>query len=100
VYARYFEAAGAQWLGAEWNVPIRIDNVTVLPGDIIIAEDEGILVFPPDIVETVLQKANELKKIGDYERKLILEKKYRFRDVYPPAPELMKEFEQTNKKTP
>lgn len=100
IYARYFEAAGGRWIGAEWNVPIRIDNVTILPGDIIVAEEEGIIAFPPEMLEEVVQKAREREKLGEYELKLIQEKKYRFRDVYPPAPELLKEFEKSKAKSP
>jgi regulator of RNase E activity RraA len=81
-------------------VPIRIDNITILPGDIIVAEEEGVIAFPPEMLEEVLQKAREREKLGEYELKLIQEKKYRFRDVYPPAPELMKEFEKSKVKTP
>jgi len=91
VFSRFFHVSGAQWLGAEWNVPVRIGTTTVLPGDIVVANDEGVIFFPPDLLETVLQKGSEHEALEDYERHLVREKQYRFRDVYPPAPELLKE---------
>jgi regulator of RNase E activity RraA len=93
VFARAYDVRGAHWLGAEWNVPVRIDNVTVLPGDIVVGEEEGVLFFPPELLETVLRKASELEARESFERGLILQKKYRFRDVYPPAPALLKDWE-------
>jgi regulator of RNase E activity RraA len=90
VFARFFHVSGAQWLGAEWNVPVRIGTTTVLPGDIVVANDEGVIFFPPELLETVLQKGPEHEALEDYERHLVREKQYRFRDVYPPAPELLK----------
>jgi hypothetical protein len=38
----------------------------------------------------VLQKGSEHEALEDYERHLVREREYRFRDVYPPAPELLK----------
>jgi 4-hydroxy-4-methyl-2-oxoglutarate aldolase len=90
VFARFFHVSGAQWLGAEWNVPVRIGTATVLPGDIVVANDEGVIFFPPELLETVLQKGSEHEALEDYERHLVRERQYRFRDVYPPAPELLK----------
>jgi regulator of RNase E activity RraA len=93
VFARAYDVHGAEWMGAEWNVPVRIDNVTVLPGDVVVAEEEGILFFPSELLGDVIQKASEIEAQEIFERSLILKRKYRFRDVYPPVPELLKEFE-------
>lgn len=94
VFARFYHVSGAQWLGAEWNVPVRIGTTTVLPGDIVVATDEGVIFFPPELIETVLQKGTEHEALENYERHLVREKQYRFRDVYPPAPELLKKKEE------
>jgi 4-hydroxy-4-methyl-2-oxoglutarate aldolase len=90
VFARFYHVSGATWVGAEWNVPVRIGTATVLPGDIVVATDEGAIFFPPELLATVLQKGTEHEALEDYERHLVREKEYRFRDVYPPAPELLK----------
>lgn len=91
VFARFYHVSGAQWLGSEWNVPVRIGTTTVLPGDVVVGTDEGILFFPPELLETVLEKGSEHEAMEEYERHLVRQKQFRFRDVYPPAPELLKQ---------
>ena len=94
VLARYFDVDVSQWLGAEWNAPVRIGNVTVLPGDIVVADEAGALFFPPEMLQPVLDSAREKMAIEDYQRELLRSKKYRFREVYPVlSPELQREYE-------
>lgn len=83
VYARYYDIDTTKWLPAEWNIPVRMGQVTVLPGDIVVANDTGALFFPPQIVEKVLEKARAKIKLETFQRKVLREKKHRFRDVYP-----------------
>lgn len=94
VFARFFDPVGPRWLDAEYDVPIRVGSATVLPGDVVIAEDEAILFFPPEILDDVVAKARARQELEDYERNLLKEKKYRIRDVYPLHPELKKEYEE------
>jgi len=68
----------------------RLGTATVLPGDVVVATDEGAIFFPPGLLATVVQKGSEHEALEDYERHLVRERKYRFRDVYPPALELLK----------
>ncbi len=98
VFARFFDPVGPRWLDTEYNVPIRVGGATVLPGDVIVAEDEAILFFPPEILDQVVQGARARQELEDYERNLLKEKKYRIRDVYPLHPELRKEYEDKKKK--
>ena len=94
VFARYFDIDTSKWLGAEWNVPVRIDNVTVLPGDIVVADAAGVLFFPPQLVEKVLRRARAKISMENYQRELLRTKQHRFRDVYPVlSPELLEEYE-------
>ncbi len=41
----------------EINVPVCIGGMTVMPGDIIIGDEDGILAFPPEEAETLIAKA-------------------------------------------
>ena len=94
VFARYFNIVVSEWLGAEWNVPVRIDRATVLPGDIVVADESGVLFIPPQLVEQVLNKARAKVSMENYQRELLRTKKYRFGDVYPVlAPELLEAYE-------
>lgn len=48
---------------AEANVPISIGNVTVSPGDIVVADDSGVLVVPAADVDVVARYAEEVQAI-------------------------------------
>ena len=98
VFARFFDPVGPRWLDTEYNVPIRVGGATVLPGDIVVAEDEAMLFFPEEILDDVVQKARARQELEDYERDMLKQKKYRIRDVYPLHPELRKEYEEKKKK--
>lgn len=98
VFARFFDPVGPRWLDVDYNVPIRVGGATVLPGDVVVAEDEAILFFPPEILDEVVEKAQARQDLEDYERDLLLKKKYRVRDVYPLHPELKKEYDEKKKK--
>lgn len=98
VYAMGFDPMPATQIGVDWNVPIRVGGATVLPGDIVVAEEEAVLFFPPEILDEVVEQTREHAAQEDYERELVRQKKYRFRDVYPLSPELRKKFEEERKK--
>ncbi len=95
VLHRFSHVTTTSWIGVEYNTPVRIGNATVLPGDIVVGDDGGVLVFPPEILADVLEAVAEHEAQEDFQRELLLEKKYRFRDVYPLAPPLREEFERT-----
>ena len=97
VLAAGFDPRPATQIGVDWNVPIRLGNITVLPGDVIVADAEAVVVFPPSIAAQVIEQAERLSEQEDYERKLVREKKHRFRDVYPLNPELRKQYEAQRK---
>jgi regulator of RNase E activity RraA len=43
----------------EINVPVSIGGMLVSPGDIIVADEDGIVAFPQNVAELVLGKARE-----------------------------------------
>ena len=93
VFARFFDVTTTSWLGAAWNAPVRIGTATVLPGDVVVADDTGVLFFPPALVPAVLAAAAERAALEEHERDLLRRGEHRFRDVYPLSPELREEYE-------
>jgi regulator of RNase E activity RraA len=57
-----------RWALKEYNVSIRIQNVTINPGDIIVGDKDGVLVVPQEIAEQVLLKAEELVSTENHVR--------------------------------
>ena len=93
VFARFFDVTTTSWLGVEWNAPVRIGTATVLPGDVVVADETGVLFFPPELVPDVLQAAEEQAALEEHERELLRSGEHRFRDVYPLSPALRREYE-------
>lgn len=84
------------------NVPIRIGNATVMPGDVVFGDRGGIYFIPPHLLEEILQKA-EITHIHDEwtKNKFLTGKgKYKSSDLYgsPRIPELKKEYDEHLKK--
>jgi regulator of RNase E activity RraA len=95
VLHRFSDPHTTSWLGAEYNTPVRIGGVTVLPGDIVVGDGGGVFFFPPELLIDVLEYAAESSAREEFQLELLSEKGYRFRDVYPLSPELVEEFERT-----
>ena len=98
VFAVGFHPNPATQIGVDWNVPIRVGTATVLPGDVVVAEEEAVLFFPPQIAADVIQQCHKSIVRENYERDLVRQQKYRFRDVYPLNAELQKKFDEEQKK--
>ena len=45
VLHRFSHVTTTSWIGVEYNTPVRIGNATVLPGDIVVGDDGGVLFF-------------------------------------------------------
>jgi len=98
VLAMGFDPMPATQIGVDWNVPIRVGTVTVMPGDVVVADAEAVLFFPAGIAAEVIEKTKRHAEQEEFEREMAREKKYRFRDVYPLSPELRKKFEERQQK--
>lgn len=91
-------SAMADQVGVQWNGPIRLGGITVLPGDIIVADAEGVQVVPPQLVADVIGDAEDTVYTENFKREMMRTRKYRARDIYPRlSPELEKLFEEWKK---
>lgn len=100
-YAGAHASAMADQIGVEWNSPVRIGNVTVLPGDVVIGDEEGLLFFPPQLAGEVIKAAENQTYNEEFKAEMLKSGKYRTRDIYPRlSPELEKVFEEWKKRHP
>ena len=83
-----------------YNVPVRIGNVTVMPGDVAFGDRTGVYFIPPQFVEAIVTRAADTKIHDDWTKMKFREGKYKSSDIYgrPHAKELIDEYEQYKKK--
>jgi regulator of RNase E activity RraA len=82
------------------NIPIRIGGVTVMPGDLVVGDREGVYFIPPQAVKDVLDHADETHIHDEWTRKKFAEGKYKSSDIYgsPSDPKLKQEYQEYLKK--
>ena len=82
------------------NVPIRIGGVTVMPGDLVVGDREGVSFIPAQNVETILDRADETHIHDEWTRKKFDELKYKSSEIYssPRDPALKQEYQEYLKK--
>jgi 4-hydroxy-4-methyl-2-oxoglutarate aldolase len=100
----YFRHADPSILGkvtvSGWNIPIHIGNATVLPGDLVVGDREGVNFIAPAAVEKVLDTADTTHIHDEWTRMKFDTGKYKSSEIYsgPRDPELKKEYAEYLKK--
>ncbi len=96
----YFRSAHPSYISGVMltgiNVPVRIGNVTVMPGDLVVGDREGVYFIPPQFVQEVMDKADETHIHDEWTRQKFDEGKYKSSDIYgtPRDPQLKKEYQE------
>jgi 4-hydroxy-4-methyl-2-oxoglutarate aldolase len=82
------------------NIPIRIGQVTVMPGDLVVGDREGVYFVPPQFVQEILDKADETHIHDEWTKKKFVEGKYKSSEIYgsPSDPKLKQEYAEYLKK--
>jgi len=82
------------------NVPVRIGGVTVMPGDLVVGDREGVYFVPPQFVKEMLDRADETHVHDEWTRKKFDEGKYKSSEIYgsPKDPKLQEEYREYLKK--
>lgn len=82
------------------NVPVRIGGVTVMPGDMVFGDKEGVYFIPPQFVKEVVDNADEVHVHDEWTKKKFDEGKYKSSEIYgsPRDPALKKEYQEYLKK--
>jgi 4-hydroxy-4-methyl-2-oxoglutarate aldolase len=78
-----------------WNIPVQIGDATVIPGDLVVGDQEGVYFVPPELVGEMLDRADETHIHDEWTRMKFDEGKYKSLEIYgsPRDPELKKEYE-------
>ena len=78
------------------NVPIRIGGVTVMPGDLVVGDREGVYFIPPQFVNDVLDRADEIRIHDEWTKKKFAEGKYKSSEIYstPKDAKLLQEYQE------
>ena len=101
VYQRRGQAAAVSpiMMSVDYQVPVRIGSVTVIPGDILLGERHGILVIPAQIAEKVAERAAEHDQVEYFQRQLLLKGESIY-GVYPQLNEAhRKQYEESRKQS-
>jgi 4-hydroxy-4-methyl-2-oxoglutarate aldolase len=82
------------------NIPVRIGGVTVMPGDLVVGDREGVYFIPPQLVKEVLDRADEIHIHDEWTKKKFDEGKYKSSEIYstPSDPKLLQEYQEYLKK--
>jgi regulator of RNase E activity RraA len=85
--------AGVNVIGI--NIPVKIGEAIVMPGDVVLGDRTGIMFIPPQLVKEIVEKA-ELTHIHDeWTKNKFLTGKYKASELYggPLSPENQKEYD-------
>jgi regulator of RNase E activity RraA len=77
------------------NVPVRIGNATVMPGDLVLGDREGVTFIPPHVVEDVVNAARITELHDQWTKERLATGKYKASELYPSPrdPAMQKEYE-------
>jgi 5-oxopent-3-ene-1,2,5-tricarboxylate decarboxylase / 2-hydroxyhepta-2,4-diene-1,7-dioate isomerase len=95
LYTRGAHASGIgrRLLGLDLNIPVRIAGVSVLPGDILMGDAEGVLAIPESLAETVADEA-----LATDDKEAFLREKLAqgvpITEAYPPSEAILKEYQE------
>jgi regulator of RNase E activity RraA len=76
------------------NIPVRIGGVTVMPGDLVFGDREGLYFIPPHLAQSVLDNADVIHIHDEWTRMKFDTGKYKSSEIYgsPTDPALKQEY--------
>jgi 4-hydroxy-4-methyl-2-oxoglutarate aldolase len=78
------------------NIPVQIGNTTVMPGDVVFGDREGVYFIPPHLLQDIVDNAEITHIHDEWTRMKFDEGKYKSMDIYssPRDPVLQKEYQE------
>ena len=64
------------------NIPIRIGNATVMPGDVVLGDEEGLFFIPPHLVKDAIDAAQSTKARDEWIKSKMDLRKYKSSELY------------------
>lgn len=83
------------------NIPVKVGEAIVLPGDVVLGDREGVLFIPPHLVKEIVDTADMTHIHDEWTKAKFLTGKYKASELYGgPAlsPELQKDYDEYRKK--
>ena len=82
------------------NVPIKIGNVTVMPGDLVVGDREGVSFIPPQNAQQIMDTADTTHIHDEWTRMMFDTGKYKSSEIYssPSDPALRTQYQEYLKK--
>jgi regulator of RNase E activity RraA len=90
-------AVGTRHLPVDHNVPIQCGGVLVMPGDVLVGSDIGVVVIPSALAEKVAEEGTETDTRDMFSREMVLSGKYTVEQAFPLKQELRAEYEEWKK---
>ena len=105
-YKNSFPTQGMRVMVTGINIPVRIGKTLVMPGDVVLADREGMWFIPPHKVKEVVESGELSKARDDWSLMMLSTGKYTSRQIYGPlTPELQQQrddyvFQKTGRRPP
>ena len=79
----------------EANVTIQCGGVAVRPGDLVMADDDGVVIVPACIIEEVIDWVEEHEEVEEWIKTLIEKENVAPGKYYPPTEETIRQYRKT-----
>lgn len=91
-YKNSFPSQGMRVMVTGINIPVRIGKTLVMPGDVVLADREGMWFIPPHLVQEVVESGELTKARDDWSLMMLSTGKYTSSQIYGTlTPELQKQ---------
>ena len=84
--------SGRELVAVDYDQPINMAGVQVLPGDVILADDEGAVALPLDLAEMIAADGPKKERLEAWIRERVVEGGS-IHDYYPPSPAITEQYE-------
>lgn len=94
-------AAVSEVMVAGINIPVKVGEAVVMPGDVVLGNREGVIFIPPHLVQEIVDAADLTHIHDEWTKAKFLTGKYKASELYGGpglTPELQKEYDAYRKK--